>query len=321
MLKTLVFAVSVGAQAEAGSDEADGQYTCIAVVRGDHEINEEKIRGKVSSLHGEPAKLSLMDDDEASKRGFCLGFVGPQALRQMDAGSTCLLIDHDAANGGFWVTGANKTDYHVRHFNWNRDLDPSSLDGRVHIDDIRNAIDGDPAPDGGVLKASKGIEVGQVFKLGTKYTEALGVGVLDEGNRRQPVIMGCYGIGANRILAAAIERDGGHDEHGMIWPARIAPYKVIITPIRFEGRAAEVTQRVADELAAQGRDVLIDDRDQRPGVKFTDADLIGIPLRITIGEKGLKEDQVELKPRRHDRSESVNVAQAATRAVDLLKDL
>ncbi len=313
MLKTLVY--------ELEGDAADvwGRFV-VAIVRGDHDVNETKLSEVLTGSKGAPGTVQMASGESADAGGFVIGFVGPHVVagrRDVSA-----VVDVDAAQGGFWVTGANEIDHHVKHFNWTRDV----LDAphrNVEVADIRKAADSDPSPlnNGGVLRETRGIEIGHLFKLGTKYTEALGVDVLDEDNQRQPVIMGCYGIGANRILAATIERDGGNDEHGIIWPVRIAPYEVIITPIRFEGRVAEVAQHIADELESHGRDVLIDDRDQRPGVKFTDADLIGIPLRITIGEKSLKEDQVELKPRRRAQSESVNVAQAAARAVDLLKDL
>ncbi|MDP6485168.1 MAG: His/Gly/Thr/Pro-type tRNA ligase C-terminal domain-containing protein, partial [Nitrospinota bacterium] len=166
-----------------------------------------------------------------------------------------------------------------------------------------------PKNDGGVLRQTKGIEIGHVFKLGTKYTEALGAFVLDEHNQRQPLVMGCYGIGVNRILAAAIEREGGHDKDGIIWPLSIAPYSVLITPLALEGQAVQVTDRLAMEIEAAGHDVLIDDRPERPGVKFKDADLIGVPLRITIGEKGLKDGKVELKPRQAPRAELIGVDQ------------
>ena len=163
------------------------------------------------------------------------------------------------------------------------------------VADIRNAADGDPAPDGGTLAAGRGVELGHVFKLGTRYSEALGADVLDEKGERVPLVMGCYGIGVGRILLAAVERF--HDDRGIVWPAALAPYSVIVTPIRNEGEMAEVAARLHDELTAAGVDVLLDDRDERPGVKFADADLIGVPLRVTVGDRGLKDGQVELKRR------------------------
>ncbi len=258
----------------------------LAVVRGDHDLNEAKLG------------LPLADERAAKDAGFTIGFVGPQAAVGRE--DVTIIVDHDAAAGGqFWSTGGNEIDYHVKHFNWRRDVLDHVPAERLVVREIRNAIDGDPSPrnDGGVLRATKGIEIGHVFKLGTKYTDALDVKVANEKNEQVSVIMGCYGIGVNRILASAIERAGGHDADGIIWPVTISPFSVLITPIKYEGQVREVTNQLAAELEAAGFDVLIDDRDERPGVKFKDADLIGIPLRITIGEKGLADGTAELKSR------------------------
>ncbi len=167
--------------------------------------------------------------------------------------------------------------------------------------DIRNARDGDPSPTaaGGTLTAVRGIEVGHVFKLGTKYSDAMGFTVSDKNQRQSPVIMGCYGIGLGRILAAAIETS--HDEDGIIWPTAIAPYSVHIVPIKFEGELCKTCLAVAERLEAAGIVVLIDDRAERPGVKFKDADLLGCPIRLTIGDKALAQNSVEFK-RRGDRT-------------------
>ncbi len=295
-----------------------GDWT-IAVVRGDHDLNEGKIG------------VSLADETEAREAGFAIGFVGPQIAAGRD--DIKLIVDHDAAQGGFWVTGANKTDHHVKLFNWKRDvLDADAeLAKRLVIRDIRNAIDGDPAPEsrgGGTLRAQKGIEVGHVFKLGCKYTHAMNVTVTDPRNEQSPVYMGCYGIGVNRILASALEREGGHDANGIIWPRAIAPFDCRITPIKYTpgSDAQRVVDQLAADLEAAGYTVLIDDRDERPGPKFKDADLIGIPLRITVGDKGLAQDPptIELKARNGsngDKGEAVPLDQAAQRAIDLLATL
>lgn len=267
-----------------------GDTWVIGVVRGDHELNEAKLR-KTSGM----TDLALADEKEARDAGFTIGFVGPQiAVGREDVK---LFVDPDAAQGGFWVTGANQVDHHVKLFSWKRDVVDAGA--TVEVSDIRNAIDGDPSPknDDGVLQMTKGIEIGHVFKLGDKYTKALNVQIVNEQNERVNPIMGCYGIGINRILASAIERDGGNDENGIIWPASLAPYQVLITPIKYEGQAAEVANTLGEELEAKGIDVLIDDRDERPGVKFKDADLIGIPWRITLGDKALAQESVELKAR------------------------
>ena len=267
-----------------------GDTWVIGVVRGDHELNEAKLR----KAAGE-SDLVMADEAEARDAGFAIGFVGPHvAVGRTDVK---LFVDPDAAQGGFWVTGANAADQHVKLFNWQRDvIDQGTL---PEVADIRNALDGDPSPkeDGGILQMTKGIEIGHVFKLGSKYTQALNVQVVNENNERINPLMGCYGIGVNRIIASAIERDGGNDEHGIIWPVNIAPYQVLITPIKYEGEFVELADKLATALEAQGIDVLIDDRQERPGVKFKDADLIGIPWRITLGDKALAQESVELKAR------------------------
>jgi len=303
----------------------------LAIVRGDHELNE----GKLKTAAGRP--VALADEAEARAAGFTIGFVGPQSVVGRD--NVTLIVDHDAAIDQFWVTGANEADHHVKYFNWKRDaLD--AIQCKIVVADIRNALAGDPSPknDGGVLQAQKGIEIGHVFKLGTKYTTAMNVTVLNDQNGRDPIIMGCYGIGVNRILAAAIERQGGHDENGIIWPASLAPYAVCITTIRHEGAMKETALKLAAELEGAtlrpsttpafgvdsvttrpaGVDVLIDDRDERPGVKFKDADLIGFPVRITVGEKALAAGQVEIKSRTAAKPELVNIADASKRVLELL---
>ena len=312
-----------------------GEQWVLAVVRGDHELNEGKLR--VACGEG----VALADEDEARRAGFDIGFVGPQIAAGRE--DVTIVVDPDAAKGGFWVTGANQKDHHVKGFNWKRELAAEDqrrmekLRKRAIIPaDIRNAQDGDPAPEsrgGGTLRASKGIEVGHIFKLGTKYSEALGLTVADEHNRQAPVIMGCYGIGVNRILAAAIESEKGdrrgHDDAGIIWPAALAPYRVLITPIKYDGAVKEACLQLAAELEADGVDVLIDDRPPdvaRPGVKFKDADLIGIPLRVTVGDKGLGQDPpaVEFKARNGslgDKGVTAPLADAAAKVREALATL
>ncbi len=309
-------------------------YWVLAVVRGDHTLNEAKLRECMKSVGGED--ISVANEAEVRAAGFNVGYVGPHAA--IGRKDVTIVVDPDAAQGGFWVTGANKPGFHVRHFNWWRELDAESQKrvghdegiAVLHIADIRNAVAGDPSPknDGGVLRETKGIEVGHVFKLGCKYSDALELEVLDDHNNRVPVIMGCYGIGVNRILAGAMEREGGNDDNGIIWPASIAPFQVVITPIKYDGEQKEVADKLAEQLESMKSpvgplecyhpDVLIDDRDERPGVKFKDADLIGIPVRITIGDKALKDGNVEIKPRNAKDAELVPVDQAAARVVELL---
>ncbi|MEE9131209.1 MAG: proline--tRNA ligase [Phycisphaerales bacterium] len=260
----------------------------VAVVRGDHSVNE----GKLEAAWG--ASVTL-DEDLCAQLLFPIGFVGPHIAAER--GMPNLVVDYDAAQDQFWASGANEIDHHVKHFNWKRDVLDHIDSSRIKVADIRNAADGDPSPtgDGGTLREHRGIEVGHVFKLGTKYSDAMGFTVLDEDQKQRSVIMGCYGIGLGRIVAAAIEI--GHDADGIIWPASIAPYSVHIVPIKYEGELCKTCQSLAQQLEAAGLDVLIDDRPERPGVKFNDADLIGCPIRLTIGEKGLAQDSVEFKRR------------------------
>jgi prolyl-tRNA synthetase len=282
----------------------------IAVVRGDHDLNE----GKLKSAAGKP--VALADEKQAREAGFAIGFVGPHAA--IGRNDVQVIVDADAAQPGFWASGANAVDHHVKYFNWQRDL--ISKFANVKVADIRNAVEGDPSPknDGGVLKVAKGIEIGHVFKLGTKYTDALDVNVLGPDQQPRRVIMGCYGIGVNRILASAIESDGGHDDRGIIWPMSIAPYHVVITPVQYKGQSQEVADKLYGELAARGVEVLLDDRDERPGVKFNDADLIGIPVRVTIGDKGLATGQVELKLRTAEKPEMVALNDIVDRVTKLV---
>jgi prolyl-tRNA synthetase len=228
-----------------------------------------------------------------------------------------LIIDHAVAAMGVGVTGANKTDYHAKNVVPGRDF-PLAGDNVV-VADIRNAVEGD-THQGRKLLFSRGIEVGHVFKLGTKYSEKLGATFLDEQGRRLPCIMGCYGIGINRILASAIEI--GHDENGCILPAGIAPFEVEIVPLNCDKPAVmDEARRIYDELRAAGIDVLIDDRDARPGVKFKDADLLGIPLRVVVGEKSLKDGNVEIKRRTEPKPTLVSAASAVQKTQDILAQM
>jgi prolyl-tRNA synthetase len=299
MLKTLV----VGATETVDGVPSVRPY--LAVVRGDHDLNLAKLKAVIRAHwnpSGEAAQVGLLELDQARQRGFVIGFVGPQFAATFPGGLN-VVVDPDAAIDQFWVTGANEVDHHVKGFHWQREvLGPLGAGAaeRVVVADIRNAAEGDPSPknDGGILHLRKGIEIGHVFKLGDRYTKALNITVLNVRNERQHPIMGCYGIGINRILAAAIEHEAGHDADGIIWPVAIAPYAVLITVLKYEGPAKAAADKLAAQLEAAGLDVLLDDRDERPGVKFKDADLVGIPLRLTLGEKALASAQVEVKARK-----------------------
>jgi prolyl-tRNA synthetase len=307
MLKTLVFRAV----------HRDKPAWIVGVVRGDHSVNEAKLARAAMSARG-VQHIELADDPDV-RRTWAIGFVGPDAaLRNPDA---FVVVDPDAAQPRAWVTGANEIDYHVKNFNWRRDCPQELADPqRLTVADIRSALPGDPSPsnDGGKLELSKGIEVGHVFKLGTKYSDALNANVLDEKGQQQSVIAGCYGIGIGRILVAAIET--AHDKDGIIWPASIAPFALVVTPVKYEGAMKETADHIYAELNVAGVDTLLDDRDARPGFKFIDADLIGFPLRVTIGDRGLKEGKVEIKERRTGKVQAVPVAEVVERVRGLLRE-
>ncbi|MCC6229085.1 MAG: proline--tRNA ligase [Phycisphaerales bacterium] len=289
MLKSIVFQTC---GKTPGSTAPDGVKWIIATVRGDHDVNE----GKVKAMSG--YNVALADDKAARAAGFAIGYVSPRTVSSVPG--TLLLIDSDASLGGFWASGSDKSDHHVKHFNWRREVGAALDDpNRVKVGDVRNAMEGDPSPRsaGTKLVTARGIEVGHIFKLGTKYSDAMGLAVLDETQQKKPVIMGCYGIGVSRTMAACVEMS--HDENGIIWPAAIAPYHVLITLMKPDDpRQREVAGKIACELVGHGVDVLTDDRDERPGPKFKDADLVGIPVRVTIGDKALEQGGVEFKARK-----------------------
>ena len=272
---------------------------------GDREINEIKL-GKVLKA----ATLEPADPETIRKTtGAEVGFAGPVGL------NIPLIADRtlEGLRGG--VIGANKTDAHLRNFDLARD----SAINEFH--DIACAKAGDLAPNRkGRFIEKRGVEVGHVFKLGTKYSVALGANFLDENGKSHPMVMGCYGIGVSRTLQAIIEQS--HDENGIIWPATVAPYTVLITVLNPKDEASmnEATQ-LADTLEAQGVDVLVDDRKERPGFKFKDADLLGFPLRVTIGERGLAKGIVELKPRTASEFSEVPVQQAAETVLAAVREL
>jgi len=291
MIKTLIFS-------------ADTE-TIVAVVRGDHDLNQEKLTGAVGGKH-----IELADEATIEKiTGAAVGFAGPMGLAEK---ADMILIDHAVAAMAVGITGANKTDYHVKNVVPGRDF---PLEGEnIQVVDIRNAVEGDMF-NGKPLLFRRGIEVGQVFKLGTKYSAKLGAKFLDADGTEKPCLMGCYGIGINRILASAIEIS--HDYKGPILPITIAPWEVIITPAGTGEAIIDAAEKIHAELAAKGVEVLLDDRpDIRAGVKFNDADLLGIPVRVTVGEKSLAQGKVEIKLRSESKSKKVSVASAADEVVD-----
>jgi len=258
------------------------------VLRGDHELNA--IKAARHPAVQEP--LAFASDAQILRATGCpAGSLGPRGLQ------IPVVVDHAAAALADFVCGANAADRHLTGVNWGRDLpEPDTAD-------LRNVVDGDPSPDGqGTLTLARGIEVGHIFQLGTRYSEALRAVVLDEQGKEIPMVMGCYGIGVSRIVAAAIEQN--HDEQGIIWPAAIAPFQIALLPMNMKKsrRVQEAAESLYAELQAAGIDVLLDDRPVRPGVMFSDMELIGIPHRIVVGEKNLDAGLVEYKARRDSTS-------------------
>jgi prolyl-tRNA synthetase len=264
------------------------------LLRGDHELNAIKAQ----RLPQVAVPLAMLRPAEVEAATGCKpGFVGPVGL------DIPLYVDQAAAVLADFVCGANTPDHHWRGVNWDRDLPLPA------VADLRNAVAGDPSPaGGGTLAIARGIEVGQIFQLGTKYSEAMQATVLDADGRPCLMQMGCYGIGVTRVVAAAIEQN--HDERGIVWPEAIAPFSVILIPINIDksARVADATRALYARLRDHGFEVLVDDRPQRPGFKFADADLIGIPHRIVIAERGLDEDRVEYKARRASEPEPIALA-------------
>lgn len=296
MIKTLVYTTEDG--------------TIAALVRGDHDLNEEKLTQTLNGAHHELADEKIIEKVTGAK----VGFAGPVGLSDK---VSKMIIDHAVAAMAVGVTGANKTDYHTKNVVPGRDF---PLEGdNIIVADIRSAVEGDTYK-GKKLLFKKGIEVGQVFKLGTKYSTKLGCKFIDENGQEKPPLMGCYGIGINRIVASAIET--GHDENGIIWPISIAPFEVIITSVNQDDeQVVEVSEKIYNQLNEKGIEVLWDDRDLRGGPKFKDADLIGIPVRITVGIKAVADGNIEIKLRNEPEKQTVSISDAVTKTIDIIKKL
>ena len=256
-----------------------GEELVLAVVRGDHDVNEIKLARALGVAEVELAKPA----DVIAITGAPLGFAGPVGFEGK------IVVDSDAAGVRNAVVGANAADAHLRGVSHGRDFE-----GEVHP--IRLVNEGDACPRcDGTLSLYRGIEGGHVFVLGTHYSEKMNATFLDENGKAQPVVMGCYGIGVSRLVATAVEQN--HDDNGICWPMALAPYQVLLTPIGKEDAPFEVADALYDALQELGVEVLLDDRRERPGVKFSVADLLGIPIRVTIGARGLKEGKLEFKAR------------------------
>ncbi len=273
------------------------------LLRGDGEANEGKIRRELKAQ-----SLQLADEQTIEQlTGAKVGFAGPVGL------SCEIIADHDVPAIKDAITGANKTDIHFTGVNIGRDYQLNETY------DLRNANQGDPCPKSGEpMELVHGIEVGHVFKLGTKYTDSLGADFLDKDEKRHSIIMGCYGIGVNRIVAGLAEIS--HDENGIIWPVSVAPFEVILVPLKPDDEdLMELAEKIYGELKQNGIDVLMDDRNVRPGVKFKDADLIGFPYRIVLGGKGLKEGIAEVKPRTAEKPDKIQLDDVVTHVTTLVE--
>ncbi|MDQ8035839.1 MAG: proline--tRNA ligase [Pedobacter sp.] len=290
----MVKAVAVISETQADEKAPKQKHFTLFLLRGDHELNEIKA-GKLAGLKD----FRLASEGEIVEFLACKpGFIGP-----VNVGANVRVIaDRTVAAMSDFTCGANKEGFHLSGVNFGRDLPEPSL-----VADIRNVVEGDPSPDGkGTLVIKRGIEVGHIFQLGKKYSEALKLNVLGEDGKPFTVTMGCYGIGVTRVVASAIEQN--HDDKGIIWPDAIAPFQIALIPMNWAKsvRIQEESTKLYNELTAAGYDVYFDDRNERPGVKFSDAELIGIPHRLVVGEEGLDAGTLEYKGRRDE--ESMDIA-------------
>jgi prolyl-tRNA synthetase len=296
-IKSLVLAV----------DQEHGPATFfMLLLRGDHELNEIK----ASKVPGLTAFRFASDEEVKAACHSPVGYLGPVGL----SSNVQIVADRTVANMSDFVCGANEAGYHLTGVNWGRDL-PEPI-----IADIRNAVAGDPSPDGkGVVDICRGIEVGHVFQLGTRYSETMKCTYLDENGKSQPMVMGCYGIGVTRLLGAAIEQ--GHDEKGILWPISMTPFELVICPVGYD--KSELVRQAADDLHQQlqnaGIDVVLDDRGERPGAMFADWELIGATYRVVIGERSLKEGNVEFQGRRESTAQLVPVNEITEKVAAIIR--
>ena len=291
--------------ATTGEGEAEQDRFILAVIRGDMEVNETKLANAVGAREMWPASA-----EEIVAVGAVPGYGSPLGVE-----GALIVVDPSVADATNLVAGANRAGFHMRNVNCGRDYTPDITT------DIAAAQEGDGCPRcGQAMRTSRGVEVGNIFQLGTKYTDALGGEFLDAEGKSQPVIMGSYGIGVGRLLACVAEEC--HDEQGLIWPISIAPHQVLITVLaKGESEAQTTAEQIYGQLREQVLDVLIDDRRENPGVKFNDADLIGIPVRLTVGDRGLKKGVVEFKLRRDSERSEVSVDQAVEHVINAVRQL
>lgn len=289
--------------------DVDGK-TVLCMVRGDHEVNDVAVQNLVGGNTIEPAT-----DEELKAHGLQPGYMSPMGADTPDNESFYVIVDPTAMNVPNGVTGANKHGYHYKNVNPKRDFQ------NVTVATIRLMTKDDVCPHcGAPIDIVRGIEVGQVFELGTKYSEALNATFLDQNGKAKPYVMGCYGIGVTRTIAAAIEQF--HDDKGIMWPVAIAPYEVVVVPVSSKDEEQmKIAEGLYMQLKGMGVDVLFDDRNERAGVKFNDADLIGYPVRITVGKKSAADQTVEIKVRRTGHEEVAAIADSAARVQAILNEL
>ena len=298
--------VPVAKTIKAVAFQTEKDELILTFVRGDHEVNDVKVINAVGAID-----LHMADESAITAAGGVAGFMSPIGIKK----GTKIVVDSTVMEMYNAVAGANEVDVHYKNVNPKRDF------GEVIVTDIRMIQEGDACPRcGKPVKMTRGIEAGQVFTLGTKYSEALQATFLDENGKEKPLIMGCYGIGVSRTMAAAIEQN--NDEYGIIWPRAIAPYEVLVVPVNAKTpEQLALAEEIYTELQQAGADVLLDDRKERAGVKFKDADLIGYPLRVTIGPKALEENQIEVKIRKNGETYNFTREEYKEKVLELLKTL
>ena len=289
--------------------QTDTDELVLVFIRGDHDVNEVKVLNEVEGA----LELRMADEEVIQAAGGCPGFMGPIGIKK----GTHVFVDASVMNVQNGVTGANEKDVHYKNVNPERDFDKDA----IVISDFRMVKEGDPCPHcGAPMKMTRGIEAGQVFALGTKYSAAMGATFLDEQGKEQPLYMGCYGIGVGRTMAAAIEQN--NDKDGIVWPRAIAPFEVVVAVVNAKkDDQLAYGEEIYKECQAAGIDTLLDDRKERAGVKFKDCDLIGYPLRVTIGPKAVEGDTIEIKVRKTGEVLTCQRGEYLAKVKELLKTL
>ena len=282
-----------------------GVSYCIAFVRGDHTANDVKLLKALRDAGVSAKELVMGEGNELAPFGGVAGYMGPVGLKAQK--NLTVLVDREGATGAGFVVGANEEGFHTKNVAFGRDF-------QATVADIRQVGDGDACPNcKSPLKSYRGIEGGHIFVLGTHYSAKMKCTFLDEKGEEKPIVMGCYGIGVSRLVATAIEQH--HDADGIVWPMSIAPFQVSLVTAGKEPELEDAAKKIYAELTQKGVEVLFDDRDERPGVKFKDADLLGLPLRIVVGKKGLAEGKVEIKKRGEKNAELIPLADAVANVV------